>query len=469
MNAVLLGVIVYVVIQFAVGLAVSRHITSEADYLLAGRRLGLGLATFTVFATWFGAETVVGSAGNIYTTGLTGDTAEPFAYALCLIFLGLFFAARLWRNHYTTFGDFFDRRYSSGVGRLFVLLVVPAGVLWAAAQVRAFGQVVSVISDIDTSVAITIAAAVVIIYTAAGGLMATAVTDLVQGLALLAGLVVLFVAVLGDIGGFVAGVDMMRPERLDFFSAPDMSTWQLIESWAVPICGATLAAESIARILGARTANTARNAALLGGALYFSVGLIPVYLGLIGPELVPGLADPEQIIPTLARNYLPVFTYIVFTGALISAILSTVDSALLTAGGLISHNIVVPLKPDTGERSKLLIARISVVLLGLIAYVLALQAGGVYDLIATAVSFGTAGVFICGVIGLYTSIGGRFAAYSALLTGAIVWFIGAYIGGWTTPYIISLAAALAAYLLAAVIERHSEPGARKAVSADYAT
>ena len=452
MNAVLVGVIVYVAVQFALGLFVSRHIANEADYLLAGRRLGLGLATFTVFATWFGAETVVGSAGNIYGTGLSADTAEPFGYALCLVLLGLFFAAQLWRNQYYTFGDFFDKRYSAGVSRVFVFLVVPAGVFWAAAQVRAFGQVISVISDIDTSVAITVAAAVVIIYTAVGGLMATAVTDLLQGLALVVGLVVLYLAVLDHIGGFQAGVEMMQPERLQFFSAPGMSRWELIESWAIPICGATLATESIARILGARSAATARNSAVLAGLLYFSVGLMPVYLGLVGPELVPGLDDPEQIIPTLAQEYLSTFTYIVFTGALISAILSTVDSALLAAGGLISHNVVVPLRPATSERGKLLIARLSVVGLGLIAYMLALQAQGVYDLIATAVSFGTAGVFICGVIGLFTGIGRRFAAYAALLAGAIVWFIGEYVYGWNTPYIISLTAALVAYLVAAAME-----------------
>lgn len=453
MNAVLLGVIIYVVVQFAVGLLVSRHITSETDYLLAGRRLGLGLATFTVFATWFGAETVVGSAGNIYSTGLTGDTAEPFAYALCLVLLGLFFAARLWRNQYVTFGDFFERRYSPGVGRLFVLLVVPAAVLWAAAQVRAFGHVVSVVSDVDTNIAITIAAAVVIIYTAAGGLMATAVTDLVQGLALLIGLAVLFLAVLDHVGGFQAGVALIEPGRLAFFTAPDMSGWELAESWAVPICGATLAAEAIARILGAKSAATARNAAITGGVLYFTIGLIPVYLGLVGPALVPGLDDPEQIIPTLARDYLTTFAYIVFTGALISAILSTVDSALLAAGGLISHNVVVPLWPRTGERTRLLLSRSAVVVLGLIAYALALQAQGVYDLIATAVSFGTAGVFICGVIGMFTSFGGRFAAYAALLTGAFIWFFGEYIADWTTPYMISLVSALLAYMLMALLER----------------
>jgi Na+/proline symporter len=456
LNAILLGVMVYVFVQFAIGLLVSRHISDEKDYLLAGRRLGLGLAMFTVFATWFGAETIVGAAGNMYDGGLSGDTAEPFAYALCLVFLGVFFAARLWRNQYTTFGDFFAQRYSTGVSRLFVLLVVPAGVLWAAAQIRAFGHVVSVISEIDTAVAITIAAAVVIIYTTAGGMLATAVTDLVQGLALILGLVILFAAVLDHTGGFTAGLALVPPERLDFFSAPPETTfWEVVESWAIPICGATLAAEAIARILAAKSASTARHAAILGGCLYFAVGLIPVYIGLVGPALAPGLSDPEQIIPVVAREYMTTFAYIMFTGALISAILSTVDSALLAAGGLISHNIVVPLTAGISDRGKLVVARLAVVALGLGAYVLALQAEGVYQLIVTAVAFGTAGIFICGVLGLFSPIGGPAAAYAALITGAVVWFAGEYLLDWSTPYIISLGSALLAYLSAAILEWHA--------------
>ncbi|MEX0951554.1 MAG: sodium:solute symporter, partial [Gammaproteobacteria bacterium] len=336
--------------------------------------------------------------------------------------------------------------------RLFVILIVPAGVLWAAAQVRAFGHVVSVISDVDTSVAITIAAAVVIIYTTAGGLLATAVTDLVQGLALLLGLVLLFLAVLDHTGGVSAGLAAVPAERLDFFSRGDKTFWQTVEAWAIPIAGATLAAEAIARILAAKSANTARNAAVLGGCLYFSVGLIPVYLGLVGPQLLPGLADPEQIVPTLARDYLTTFVYVLFTGALISAILSTVDSALLAAGAMISHNVIMPLRTATTEQGKVFIARSCVVVLGLIAYLLALSAEGVYDLIVTAVSFGTAGVFICGVLGLYTRIGGRLAAYAALLAGAMVWFYGEYLGDWSTPYIVSLGCALLAYLAAAWYE-----------------
>ena len=143
MQPVLLGIGVYLLVQFAIGIAVSRHIASESDYLLAGRRLGVGLAGFSIFATWFGAETVVGAAGVIYSDGLSGGSADPFGYGLCLLVLGALIAAPLWRRQYTTFGDLFRERYSTGVERLAVLLMVPTSVLWAAAQIRAFGQVVS--------------------------------------------------------------------------------------------------------------------------------------------------------------------------------------------------------------------------------------------------------------------------------------------------------------------------------------
>ena len=195
MQPVLIGIGAYLIVQFAVGMLVSRRIASETDYLLAGRRLGLGLATFSIFATWFGAETIVGAAGSLYSDGLSGGSADPFGYGLCLIVLGLVVAAPLWRRQYTTFGDLFRERYSPGVERLAVLLMVPTSVLWAAAQIRAFGQVVSASSDLDVTIAISAAAGFVIIYTVAGGLLADVVTDFVQSIAIVIGLAILLVAV----------------------------------------------------------------------------------------------------------------------------------------------------------------------------------------------------------------------------------------------------------------------------------
>jgi SSS family solute:Na+ symporter len=83
-NWVLLGIIVYILIQLVIGIVVSKKINNEDDYLLAGRSLGTGLATLSVFATWFGAETCIGAAGAVYEKGLSGATIDPFGYSLCL-------------------------------------------------------------------------------------------------------------------------------------------------------------------------------------------------------------------------------------------------------------------------------------------------------------------------------------------------------------------------------------------------
>ncbi len=462
MQPVLIGIGVYLVVQFAFGMLVSRRIASETDYLLAGRRLGVTLASFSILATWFGAETVVGAAGSIYSDGLSGGSADPFGYGLCLVVLGVVVAAPLWRRKYTTFADLFRERYSPGVERLAVLLMVPTSVLWAAAQVRAFGQVVSVSSNIGVDVAITAAAVFVILYTVAGGLLADVVTDFVQSIAIVIGLAVLLVAVGNAHGGVAELVASIDPSRLGLFSTADATPLELLEAWAVPVCGSLLAVEMLTRIMGCKSAATARNATLLGAVLYVSFGLIPVTLGLVGPSLVPDLAEPEQLVAVLAQQHLPTLLYVLFAGALISAILSTVDSCLLAAASLVSHNLVVPLKPALTERQKITTARIGVAVFGVLAYVIALYAEGIYELVATASAFGSAGIFVVGMFGLFSRVGGEASAYAALVTGVAVWAAGEYWLAWSTPYVIALAAALAAYLAAAVPVRRAPAGAHGA-------
>ncbi len=462
MNTVLLGIFLYLLIQFVIGVAASRRIASEADYLLAGRRLGLALGAFSVFATWFGAETIVGAAGAIYDNGLAGGSADPFGYALCLILGGLILAMPLWRRRFTTFADLFRVRYSRGVERFAVLLMVPTSVIWAAAQIRAFGQVVSASSNIDVSVAITVAAVLVVLYTVIGGLLADAITDLVQGAALIVGLVVLFIVINGAAGGFSVTLAMVEPGQLRLFATEEQGWLEVAEEWAIPVFGSLLAVELISRMLACKSPETARGAMLLGGGIYLSVGLIPVFLGLIGPGLLPGLEDGEQIIPRLAQQHLSTMVYVLFAGALISAILSTVDSALLASASLISHNLLVPLRPDWGEGEKVWAARVGVIAMGCIAYVMALHAGGIYELVETASAFGSAGIFVVGLFGLFSRLGGVASAYAALAVGMIVWLAGEYVLAWSTPYLIALGSALAVYLGTALLERAYAAGAQAA-------
>src|SRR5262245_10384362 len=171
---------------------VSRRIKNEDDYILGGRTLGYWLAAFTIFATWFGAETCISSAGAIYEKGLAGGSADPFGYGLCIVFMGLVFAVPLWKRKLTTLADLFRQRYSPAVENTAVLLMVPTSLFWSAAQIRAFGQVLDASSAVGVGAAITLAAAVVIVYTAFGGFRADVITDLIQGGLIILGLVVVF-------------------------------------------------------------------------------------------------------------------------------------------------------------------------------------------------------------------------------------------------------------------------------------
>ncbi len=454
-NAILLGILFYVILQLAIGLAVSRGVRSEDDYLVAGRSLGVGLATLSFFATWFGAETCISSAGGMYERGLSGGAAEPFGYGLCIVFLGLVFAVPLWKRGLTTLADLFRLRYSPGVERCAVALLVPTSIFWAAAQINALGHVVSAASEgaVGVSTAIFIAAVVVILYTTSGGLRADVITDAIQGVLIIVGLGVLLWAVLKDLGGVSAAWAVVPAERRNVFPATEGSLWDAVEAWMIPICGSVVAQELVARIAASRTAHVARTSAVVGGSLYMLVGLIPAFIGLVGLHYHASLDDPEQILPMLAREHLPTLLYILFAGALVSAILSTVDSSLLAAAALASHNLLVPLFRVTRDSNKLKLARYCVVAGGVAAFVLALRADNISDLVEMSSAFGGAGLFTIMVMGLFSRFGGASSAYAAMGCSVCVWLLGTSFMKFDHPFLWSMIAAWSAYLLVAFLSR----------------
>lgn len=447
MTPLLWGILAYILVQLAIGVVVSRRIETEADYLVAGRSFGPVLATFSVFATWFGAETCIGAAGAIYERGMAGGSADPFGYGICVILTGLVFAVPLWKLKLTTLADLFRLRFDTSVERLAVLLIVPTSLFWAAAQIRAFGQVLSSASGFEVEAMLAFAAVVVIAYTMFGGLLADAWTDVVQGSALVFGLIVLMVTILRTEG--LEPLAALEPVQFNPLGAEPRPLLEIIEEWTVPIVGSMVAAELVARMLASRSAAVARNATVAGGVAYLTIGLMPVALGLMGASLLPGLEEPEQILPALAQQYLPTFLFVLFAGGLVSAILSTVDSALLMASALVSHNVIVQMRPGLTERAKVRIARAGVAVFGIVAYLMAVRAERVYELVEEASSFGSAGVVTVVVFGLFTRIGGTASALAALVAGVSTWILGAYVLLVPYPYLLSLAVAASAYLVVA--------------------
>jgi Na+/proline symporter len=455
MNGVLVAIVAYVLVQFAIGAWVSRRIANANDYILAGRQLGVGLVTFSVFATYFGAEAIVATGGAVYENGLSGALVDPLGYAAALIIVGLLFAKALWSRGLTTFADLFRQRYSPGVERLVVIVLLPGSIIWAAAQIRAFGQVMDANSGMGLKTAIVLAAVLVGAYSVIGGLFADSVTDVIQGVVVLAGLVILGAIVAGHVGGVPAGLAQVEPERFRVYN-PEDGLLGTLEKIAIPICGTIVAVELISRFLGARSAQVATNATALGGVIYLTIGLVPVFLGLMGARLLPNIPDPEQIVARLAEAYLPGLLYIAFIGAIISAILSVVHSALHAPAAQISHNIIERTVPGLTDHGKLWAVRLTVLLLSLVAFAIALSSDGIKELVETASAFGSAGVFVATLFALFTRMGGPRSAYVSVAAGMLVWAVGRYGLGLTAPYLLGLLSALVGYLAAAMFEVRRE-------------
>jgi SSS family transporter len=454
MNLILLGILFYVVLQLVVGVVVSRRIQSESDYLVAGRKIGLGLALFSMFATWFGAETCVGAAGKFYAEGFAGGVSDPFGYTLVLLLVGWFIARPLWSRGLTTLADLFRQRFGQNTERFASLIMIPTSVLWAAAQIRAFGIVLHSAGGVDLTTGMLIATVVVIIYTCSGGLLADVMTDLIQGIAIIIGLGLLLLSLgMNPAINLAIAWQSVEPARFNLFGG-EASVWQKADLWLNIIIGSLVAQELAARILGARSPDVAAKAATYGGMLYLTVGLIPALLGLLGPTLLPGLADPETFLPALAQKYLPPFLFMLFAGALVSAILSTVDSALLAASSLASHNFIVSFRPDLGDRQRLLLARGGVVLLGLVSALFAMSADSIFELVQHANGVGSAGIFALLVFGLYAgNFGGPRAGLATLAVGLVTWIHGTFFTDWSAPYLCSLVASLTTFVVAAKLER----------------
>jgi Na+/proline symporter len=254
------------------------------------------------------------------------------------------------------------------------------------------------------------------------------------------------------------------PEKLNFLASTGEGPLKKIEQIVIAVCGSLVAVELISRFLGARSASVARTGTVAGGLMYLAVGLIPVFLGLAAAHLVKTnpqfkvtLSQNEQVVPALAQFVLPQWDYVLFAGALISAILSTVHSALHAPASQVSHNIVARFVPTLDARGKLVAVRVTVIALSLVAFALALTSERIKDLVEVASAFGSAGVFVAAMFAIFTKVGGASSALTSIIVGAVVWAAGRFALGWTAPYIAALACSTVAYLAIAAWEAFAGP------------
>src|SRR5690606_38100088 len=219
-----------------------------------------------------------------------------------------------------------------------------------------------------------------------------------------------------------------------------------------PVLGSLVAVEAIGRFLGARSPGAAQAGAFGGAGLYLVIGLIPVAIGLMAPGLGLTSGAGEQLIPELARQLLPPVFMVMLVGALLSAILSTVDSNVLASGGLLTRNLLDRLTPKATDRQRLLSARLVTAAAGLLAWAIAAGGAGIYELIEWTSALGTSGVLVAFLFGAWSRIGNGVAAVGAILAGfasnavTMVWPALRGAEAMDGAFLLSIIVSLVAYL-----------------------
>ncbi len=377
-----IGVVFYMTIMLSVGVIVSRMVKTTADYIIAGQRLSWGLSIGTIFATWFGAETCMGSASTAYEKGILGVIADPFGAGLCLILSGIFFVGIFHKFKINTIIDFFQIKFGKNVSMFITIFYLPVYIGWIGAQMLAFGTVLHSLTNIPITPAIFISAIVVIFYTYSGGMWADAVTDFIQ----MGFIIICFGIVLLNINNSYAGGILelgkkVPAEMFNFYpkTTSSMEWLKYVEAWMIVGLGSLGGQDLLSRIMAARTVTIARWSSVIAGFLYWTVGLIPVLLGIYGRVLLPNYQG-ESILMDLSIKYLPLPLIALMVGGLLSAIMSTVDTAMLAPASIIGNNIVPFIKPSVNDKTKLFWCKISVPVLGIISLLLALYFKNIYVL-----------------------------------------------------------------------------------------
>ncbi len=422
---ILLVLSLYILITLLVGLYAGRKVKTSADFVVAGRRLGIWLATGSLAATWFGGGVVVGAASEAYKRGFLGVIADPFGAALCLFLAGMFYVRIMRRMGLTTISGFFEIRYGKQAGVIAALCTIPAYVGWVASLLLAFGKVIHLIVGLDFTLAICLGTAVVLIYTAAGGMWAVTLTDFLQVGVLTIGLVIIFPLLIHDLGGWSAIRAQIPDDRFFLFprDAGFTEWFGYARDWLVIGLGNLAGQDLLQRSLSSRTEAVAQNSAYLAGLLYITVGLLPVFLGISATLVFPGLQDPDLVMMKLGMHYLSPFWMALFLGALVSALMSSADSALLAPASIIGSDLLRYLRPDVSEVRILQVCRLSVPVLGLVALYLALAHNVVYTLMVDSWSILLATLFVPLTAGIWWSRANTPGALASILSGLTAWLL----------------------------------------------
>ncbi|MCK5326913.1 MAG: sodium/proline symporter [Woeseiaceae bacterium] len=379
--AVLVG---YLAILAALAIWSRDETHSLKGFYLAGKKLPYWVVAFSTNAT--------GESGWLLL-GLTGMGYAYGAHAYWVIvgeMIGIGLSWGLISRRLKRFGDetdsitvpdvlsakFADRLHV--IRAIAVVIIVVMVTTYVSAQMVATGKAFSGFVNVDYRLGVIVGAIIIISYTFVGGYKAVSYTDVVQGVLMLAGLIVVPIVAVqaaGGWGGVVSSLDRLDPEFMNMFAKLDGSAAGLIAVVSLAAIGLPFLGvpQLLIRYMSARDDDELRKARLVSIVVLFIFLMGAVTAGIAGRALFPELADREQVFPTLASElFPPLLTGVLFI-IVLSAIMSTVDSLLLLASSAIVRDTMQKIVgSEKSDKTLAAYGKAVTIVIGIIAVLVAL-------------------------------------------------------------------------------------------------
>jgi SSS family solute:Na+ symporter len=427
LTLLLTAIIAYLLLTILIGFWASRRVKTSTDFMLAGRSLSLLLGATALFATWFGSETVFGASSQFLEGGLYHVIEDPFGAALCLFLFGMFFARKLYQMKLLTLGDFFKVRYGKSTELIASIFLAPPYVGYIAAQLVAMGLILNVVAGLVLWQGIVASAAVVTIYTYIGGMWSVTITDFIQTLIIIGGLVVLAITLGMQAGGLSHVLSSVPPANFKFLPAADFTEIvAYLAAWSVLGLGSIPSQDVFQRAMSSKTAEVAVWACYIAAFLYLTIAMLPLFISLCIQQLYPNdiRGDTQLALPNMVLLHMSLPIQIVFFGSLLSAIMSTTSSAILAPASILSENFIKPLMKHRYTDSQfLLLTRMCVLVFSVLATLMATWRTNIYELVGESSILSLVSLFAPLLFGLYWKRSSSGGALLSMVLGMLTWII----------------------------------------------
>jgi SSS family solute:Na+ symporter len=278
-----------------------------------------------------------------------------------------------------------------------------------------------------------------LIYTYIGGMWAVSITDFVQTIMILIGLITLATVLTIRVGGLKPVFDRVPDGFFRFFPEKGFYPWvHYIAAWITIGLGSIPQQDVFQRVMAARNERTAVRAAFLSSFLYLTIAFIPLFIGLVGKVLYPELTegDAQMVIPRMVQQHGNLALQILFFGALLSAILSTTSGGMLAPATVLGENLIRPLLKNPTDQQMLSVMRGGVVAVAICSAAMATMQSNIYELVGQSSALSLVCLFVPMTAGLYWKNASNIGAVLSIFVGLITWVLTEWVFPGKIPSLI---------------------------------